>query len=282
MTAAVRFEALTVRYGDFVAVEALDLEVRRGEVFALLGPNGAGKSTTLRVLIGQLRPESGRAVALGHDLARDLPSLKPKLGYVPDRDNHIEELSGAKNLQLFADLYRVPRQRVNECLSLVELGDAATLPVRTYSQGMRKKLLVARALLHRPELVVLDEPTANLDVHSVRVVRRLLVDLARDGATVFFTTHDMDEADEICTRVAVLSRGRRIALGTPAELRQKHTQHVVDVVLDGEAERVFDLGDAAARAELSALVASGRVRNLKSRARDLEAAFLDIVEREGP
>lgn len=282
MTAALRLEGLRVRYGDFVAVDGLDLEVEQGELFALLGPNGAGKSTTLRVLTGQLAPSAGRVVALGHDVARDFAGLKPKLGYVPDRDNHFEELTGRQNLQLFADLHRAPAQRVAECLSLVELDDASELPVRGYSQGMRRKLLLARALLHRPALVYLDEPTANLDVHSVRLVRRVLGELGRAGTTVLLTTHDMAEVEEICHRVAVLRRGRRIALGTPAELKQKHTEHLVDVVLDGGAERTFDLADAAARGELGELVRAGRVRSLKSRAQDLEAAFLDIVSDEGP
>jgi len=282
VTVALRLEALTVRYRDFVAVDALDLEIEKGELFALLGPNGAGKSTTLRVLTGQLAPSGGRAYVLGHDVGRDFARVKPRLGYVPDRDNHFEELTGRKNLELFADLYRADRARVRECLSLVELDDAADLPVRGYSQGMRRKLLVARAFLHQPELVYLDEPTANLDVHSARLFRRVLSELARAGTTVLLTTHDMAEVDEICTRVAVLRRGRRIALGTPAELKQKHTQHVVDVVLAGGAERAFDLSDAAARRELAELVEAGRVLGLKSRAQDLEAAFVDIVSREGP
>lgn len=277
MTPALRLESLTVRYGDFVAVDALDLEVRRGEIFALLGPNGAGKSTTLKVLTGQLAPSAGRARLLGHDLSESFAAIKPSLGYVPDRDNHYEELSGKKNLELFAALYQAEARRVQECLARVELDDAADLPVHGYSQGMRRKLLIARALLHQPALVILDEPTANLDVHSVRLVHRLLQELAASGTTVLLTTHDMAEVEEICTRVAVLSRGRRVALGTPAELRQTHTAHVVDVVLAGGAEQSFDLGDPVARRELAALVSAGAVRAMRSRAQDLEAAFLEIV-----
>ncbi|MCC6898549.1 MAG: ABC transporter ATP-binding protein [Polyangiaceae bacterium] len=279
MTPALRLESLTVKYGDFVAVDALDLEIPRGEVFALLGPNGAGKSTTLGVLTGRLVPSGGRALVLGHGLREGFAAIKPKLGYVPDRDNHYEELTGRKNLELFAALYRAGRERVGQCLALVELCDAADLPVRGYSQGMRRKLLIARALLHQPELVILDEPTANLDVHSVRLVHRVLCELSRGGTTVLFTSHDMAEVEAICTRVAVLVRGRCVAQGTPGELRQKHTEHVVDVVLEGGAEQRFDLGDPAARAELSRLVQAGAVKAMRSRAQDLEAAFLEIVGR---
>ncbi|MBI3203809.1 MAG: ABC transporter ATP-binding protein [Myxococcales bacterium] len=280
MTPALRLESLTVKYGDFVAVDALDLEIPRGEVFALLGPNGAGKSTTLGVLTGRLVPSGGRALVLGHGLREGFAAIKPKLGYVPDRDNHYEELTGRKNLELFAALYRAGRERVDQCLALVELCDAADLPVRGYSQGMRRKLLIARALLHQPELVILDEPTANLDVHSVRLVHRVLCALSRGGTTVLFTSHDMAEVEAICTRVAVLVRGRCVAQGTPGELRQKHTAQVVDVVLEGGSEQSFDLGDPGARAELSRLVSAGSIREMRSRAQDLEAAFLEIVGRE--
>jgi ABC-type multidrug transport system ATPase subunit len=162
----IRLDALTVRYGSFVAVDRLDLELRAGELFGLLGPNGAGKSSTLRVLIGQRPPTEGRVTVLGHDVVRDWAAVKPLFGYVPDRENHFEEFTGRGNLEFFAGLYAVSHGRVDECLARVELDEAADLPVRAYSLGMRRKLLLARALLHRPRLLYLDEPTANLDIHS--------------------------------------------------------------------------------------------------------------------
>src|SRR5437879_461518 len=146
----VRLDDLTVRYGTFTAVEGLSLELRRGELFGLLGPNGAGKSSTLRVLIGQRQPSAGRVTVAGHDVVRDWATIKPLFGYVPDRENHFEEFTGRRNLQFFAGLYQAPEARINECLALVELDGAADLPVRAYSLGMRRKLLMARALLHRP------------------------------------------------------------------------------------------------------------------------------------
>jgi ABC-type multidrug transport system ATPase subunit len=215
-------EGLTVRYGAFVAVAGLDVELGRGEVFGLLGPNGAGKSSTLRVLTGQRRPSAGRATVAGLDVVRDWQRVKPLFGYVPDRDNHFEELTGRRNLRLFAGLYGVGPARVEECLKLVELSEAAGLPVRAYSLGMRRKLLLARALLHRPPLLYLDEPTANLDAHSAVVVRRTLRGLAADGVTVLLTTHNTAEVEEVCDRVAVLCGGRLVALDTPPALRQRH------------------------------------------------------------
>src|SRR3954447_1709202 len=136
-------EKLTVRYGDFVAVDGLDLRLKAGELFGLLGPNGAGKSSTLRVLICQRQPTSGRVPRAGLDVVSQWQQVKPLFGYVPDRENHFEELSGRVNLELFADLYGAPRSRIEQCLGLVELGEQAGLPVRAYSLGMRRKLLLA-------------------------------------------------------------------------------------------------------------------------------------------
>jgi ABC-type multidrug transport system ATPase subunit len=212
----VRLEAITVRYGSFVALDGLDLDLHRGEVVGLLGPNGAGKSTTLRVLVGQQRPSSGRVRVAGYDLTRDWAAVKPLFGYVPDRANHFEEFSGRRNLRLFAGLYGLPSGRADECLDQVGLAEAGDVPVRAYSLGMRRKLLLARALLHRPRLLYLDEPTANLDAPSAARVRELLRGLAAAGCTVLLTTHDLAEAEEVCDRVAVLGRGRLVSLGAVA------------------------------------------------------------------
>src|SRR5947207_3159052 len=202
-----RLEGLTVRYGSFVAVDRLSMELRRGELFGLLGPNGAGKSSTLRVLIGQRQPSAGRVTVAGHDVVRDWDRVKPLFGYVPDRENHFEEFTGRRNLQFFAGLYGVPAGRIDDCLALVELTDAADLLVRGYSLGMRRKLLLARALLHRPAVLYLDEPTANLDVHSAALVRDVLRGLVAEGVTVVLTTHNMEEVEAVCDRVAILCRG---------------------------------------------------------------------------
>jgi ABC-type multidrug transport system ATPase subunit len=215
----IRLDGLTVRFGPLVAVDGLDLHLGRGEVFGLLGPNGAGKSTTLRVLIGQIRPSAGRVTVAGLDVGRDWARVKPLFGYVPDRDNHFDDLTGRRNLQFFADLYRAPRARVDECLALVELTEAAGVPVRAYSLGMRRKLLLARALLHRPPLLYLDEPTANLDAHSAAVVRGVLREAAAGGGTVLLTTHNLREVEEVCDRVAVLCKGRLTATLGMADYR---------------------------------------------------------------
>lgn len=273
----IRLERLTVAYGPFVAVDGLDLELHAGELFGLLGPNGAGKSSTIRVLIGQRPPSGGAVTIAGHDIVRDWAAIKPLFGYVPDRENHFEEFSGRRNLQIFAGLYQVPDERIDEFLALVELTDAAELPVRAYSLGMRRKLLLARALLHRPPLLYLDEPTANLDIHSAALVRRILRELVRDGCTVLLTTHNMTEVEEVCDRVAILCRGRLAALDTPLALRQQHAERKVDVVLADGARAVFDLDREDERAVLGRRVAAGEIASLQTREFNFHEAFLKLT-----
>jgi ABC-type multidrug transport system ATPase subunit len=282
MTAAslLRLDHLTVRYGDFVAVDGLDLELRAGELFGLLGPNGAGKSSTLRVLIGQRRPSAGHVTVAGLDIVRDWQAIKPLFGYVPDRENHFEEMTGWRNLKFFADLYQASAQRVEECLELVELEEAAHLEVRAYSLGMRRKLLLARALLHRPRLLYLDEPSANLDIHSTAVVHRILRGLTAEGVTVLLTTHNMQEVEEVCDRVAILCRGKVVAQGSPLALRQQHSERKVDVILAGGARLVVDLDHDDERDRLGRHVTAGEIASLRTREFNFREAFLKLTGTE--
>jgi ABC-type multidrug transport system ATPase subunit len=273
----IRLDALTVRYGSFVAVDRLDLELCAGELFGLLGPNGAGKSSTLRVLIGQRPPTEGRVTVLGRDVVREWAAVKPLFGYVPDRENHFEEFTGRGNLEFFAGLYAVPRSRVDECLARVELDEAADLPVRAYSLGMRRKLLLARALLHRPRLLYLDEPTANLDIHSGKLVRRILRELVGEGCTVLLTTHNMEEVEEVCDRVAILCRGRLVALDAPLALRRAHTENKVDVILADGSRYVFDLDLEDGRGDLARHVTAGTVASLRTREFNFHETFLKLT-----
>jgi ABC-type multidrug transport system ATPase subunit len=270
-------EKLTVRYGDFVAVDGLDLRLKAGELFGLLGPNGAGKSSTLRVLIGQRQPSSGRVTLAGLDVVREWHKVKPLFGYVPDRENHFEEFTGLRNLLFFAELYGVDRRRVDECFALVELSEAAKLPVKTYSLGMRRKLLLARALLHRPRVLYLDEPSANLDIHSIEVVHRILRGLTAQGVTVLMTTHNMPEVEAVCDRVAILCKGRLVALDSPLALRSRHAERLVDVILSDGSRHAFDLDDAAQRERLNASVGAGQIASMRTREFDFHQAFLKLT-----
>jgi ABC-type multidrug transport system ATPase subunit len=273
----IRLAGLRVLYGSFAAVDGLDLEIRRGELFGLLGPNGAGKSTTIRVLIGQRRPSGGTVTVGGHDVVREWATIKPLFGYVPDRENHFEEFTGRRNLEFFGRLYGVPRLRVNDVLKMVELDEAADLQVRGYSLGMRKKLLLARALLHEPPILYLDEPTANLDIHSAEVVHRILRERVKHGATIILTTHDMDEVEQICDRVGIVCRGKLVALDSPLSLKQEHTERKVDVIRDDGERVVFDMEAEVGRKGLAELVASGRAASIRTREFDFHATFLKLT-----
>ena len=254
----IHVDQLYVRFGNFVAVDRLSLEIAPGQVFGFLGPNGAGKTTTVRVLTGVLPPTSGSVKIAGHSLPSNIDKVKDLCGYVPDTEDHYEELSGRENLKIFAALYRLPVSRVDEVLARLELSEAANLAVSRYSKGMRKKLLIAREILHRPKVLFCDEPTANLDSHSTSVVRRLLMELCEDGTTIFLTTHNMTEVEEICDRVAILSRGRLVDSDTPNAFVTRHAERKVQVERDVEGKQVrqvFDLDDAASRDQLAALIA---------------------------
>ena len=274
---AIRIQELRVLYGRFAAVDGLSLDIRKGELFGLLGPNGAGKSTTIRVLIGQRRPSSGRVLLLGRDVARQWAECKPLFGYVPDRENHFEEFTGRANLEFFADLYGVPRLRVRDCLRMVELDEASNVPVRGYSLGMRKKLLLARALLHDPPVLYLDEPTANLDIHSAEVVHRILRERVRAGSTVVLTTHDMGEVDRICDRVGIVCRGKLVALDSPFNLKSEHAERKADVVLTSGSREVVDLGREADRDLLAGWVRAGLTASVRTREFDFQATFLRLT-----
>lgn len=276
----IRIAGLRVVYGSFAAVDGLDLDVRGGELFGLIGPNGAGKSTTIRVLTGQRRPTAGSVSVCGYDVAREWPAVKPLFGYVPDRDNHFTEFSGRKNLRFFARLYGVPARRADEVLQLVELDGAADVAVAGYSLGMRKKLLLARALLHDPPVLYLDEPTANLDPHSAALVRRILRDRVKAGGTVVLTTHDMEEVDAACDRVGIVCRGKLVALDSPAALKQRHTERMVDVVRSDGRREAFAVDTDRGRRGLAELVAAGRAATVHTREFDFRATFLRLTGQE--
>ncbi len=216
-------EGLTRRFGDVVAVDHLDLEVQAGEVLGFLGHNGAGKTTTVRLLNGVLMADEGRASVLGFDPATQGPALRALTGVLTETPSLDERLTGRDNLAIYADMYGVaPGEvagRVQALLDDFQLADRAEEKVAGYSRGMKQRLALARALVHRPQVLFLDEPTSGLDPVAARHVHAMVEALSgEEGRTVFLCTHNLAEAQRLCNRVAVLARGRVLALGTPAEL----------------------------------------------------------------
>ena len=217
---AINVNDLTRDYNGHRAVDHISFTVAPGEVFGFLGPNGAGKTTTIRMLTGQLRPTEGSATVAGCDVVTERDRLKPQIGVVFEHQNLYERLSARNNLSFTARLYGVSQTRVGAVLERVGLNGRDRERVKTYSNGMKQRLLIARALLHEPAVLFLDEPTRGLDPNIARDLRRLVVELAGQGMTVFLTTHYMEEADQLCQRVAIVDQGRIVALDTPAALEQ--------------------------------------------------------------
>lgn len=245
-TAVISTDRLGRRFGDTVAVHDLSLEVFEGEVFGFLGHNGAGKTTTIRLLTGLLQPSAGSARVLGLSPIGDGPVVRRSTGVLTETPALDERLTARENLTFFARLYGVPEPRtaarVAELLDEFELADRASERVGGYSKGMKQRLALARLLLHDPQLLFLDEPTAGLDPVAARRLHLLIQRLSRErGRTVFLCTHNLVEAEQLCDRVAVLGRGRLLAVGTPAELARRLVSPLEVRVSVGEGE-----GDAAA------------------------------------
>lgn len=219
---AIEVHELTRNYNGLRAVDGISFIVNPGEIFGFLGPNGAGKTTTIRMLTGQLLPTSGSAKVAGYDIVSERQQLKPRIGVVFDSQNLYERMSARENLIFYARLYRIKKSRVDETLAQVGLTKRAGDKVQSYSNGMKQRLLIARALLHKPEVLFLDEPTRGLDPHIARDIRGIIAELARDGMTVFLTTHYMEEADQLSQRVAFLDEGHIVALDTPARLKAEY------------------------------------------------------------
>lgn len=275
----IRVENLVKLYGQKRAVDDITFDVGTGEIFGLLGHNGAGKTTTIRMLTGRTRPTSGRASIAGHDVVSDLTAVKPIINLVFEDQNLYDRMSGRENLTFFADLYDMPRSRVDELLEAVNLVDAAKQKVKSYSTGMKQRLLIARSLINEPRLLFLDEPTRGLDPTSARDIRQIVSDLSDRGTTVFLTTHYMDEADELCDRVAFLSQGKIVALDAPRELKLRYGQRTATVLLDTRDEHTLALDDPNDAAQLEAWMRDGRVLTIHSQEGTLEDVFIALAGR---
>jgi len=245
---AISLKGVVKRYGSIVAVDGLDLEVPPGVCFGLLGPNGAGKSTTMRMLTAQSLADEGKLSVLGYELPRESKQSRLEMGVVPQLDNLDVELTARQILAVFARLYRVPRGEraaaVERALEIANLVPRADTIVRELSGGMRRRLLVARGLIHGPRLVLLDEPTVGLDPQIRQELWSLIDGLRAEGVTALMSTHYIEEAERLADTVAVMNHGRIIAQGTPAELVKEHAgQEVVEVY--GPPERLAEVSELA-------------------------------------
>jgi len=232
-------------YGKFAAVRGLDLTVRRGEIFGFLGPNGAGKTTTIRIVAGVLQPTSGKVLVGGDDLSVTPELAKSRLGFIPDRPYLYEKLSGGEFLRFVAGLWgregEEVEARIDRLLELFQLDPWKDELIESYSHGMRQKILISSALIHQPELIVVDEPMVGLDPRSARLLKDLFRAFVAQGGTVFLSTHTLEVAEALCDRIAIIHEGEIIALGTLDELRNQsqaggaHLEEIFLKITGGEA-----------------------------------------------
>jgi ABC-2 type transport system ATP-binding protein len=234
MKVVVKAQSLTKRYGNILAVDHVDLEVFEGEIFGLLGPNGAGKTTTIRMLTGQTNPTSGTATVASYDIIHESIKAKQQIGVVPEVSNIYDEMSAWDNLIFAAQLYSVPKiereKKAKELLELFGLYERRKDHVASFSRGMKRRLTIAAALIHKPDILFLDEPTTGLDVQSSRMILNLIKELNDGGVTIFLTTHYIEEADQLCQLVAIINQGRIVVVDNPEKLKASmEERHIIEI-----------------------------------------------------
>jgi ABC-2 type transport system ATP-binding protein len=233
----IELKGITKKFGDFRAVDNLSLTVNKGEIFGFLGPNGAGKTTTIKMIAGVLLPSDGTIAIGGIDMQAQPEAAKRKIGFIPDRPYLYEKLTGMEFLKFTADLYDVPheryRERAQKNLEMFSLIDWSDELIESYSHGMKQRLIMCAALLHDPEIIIVDEPMVGLDPAAIIMVKELFKRLAQDGVTVFMSTHTLAIVEDTCDRIGIIHRGRLIASGTTADLQREAN------VTDADLEKVF-------------------------------------------
>jgi len=244
MTSMVVAKNIVKTFGSKIALNSINFEIKEGEIFGFLGPSGSGKTTMINILTGQLLPDSGNTQLLGKD-SQDLhPTDLEKIGIVSDQSGFYEKLSLEKNLLLYAKLYGINLNRVDELLDQVGLLASKKILAEQLSTGMKQRMLLARALINQPKILFLDEPTSGLDPTTSKSIHELLVQLKESGTTIFLTTHDMNEATLLCDHLALLNKGKLIEQGSPADIIQKYnTNKRIKVIYKNHQERIFDFSE---------------------------------------
>ena len=235
---------LTKEYDGLLAVDHVSFEVNRGEVFGFLGPNGAGKTSTIRMLVGLTEPSEGSASVAGYDIRKEIVEVKRRVGVVPETSNLYDELTAGENLLFASQLYNVPRNerpnRIRELLERFHLTDRRDTKFGKLSRGLKRRVVIAAALVHRPEIVFMDEPTTGLDVVSARSLRKYIQELQKEGTTVFLTTHYIEEADQLADRIALIVKGNIVTVDTPERIKDKvKGTPIVEAILSREPNRLM-------------------------------------------
>ncbi|TET14575.1 MAG: ABC transporter ATP-binding protein [Dehalococcoidia bacterium] len=280
---AIVAEELTYWYGELVAVDHINFTVAQGEILGFLGPNGAGKTTAVKLLTGQLKPKAGRAVLLGMDVASNAEKVQGEIGVCFEDTNLYEQMSALENLRLFARLFGIRSFDAYALLKRVGLAGREKDRVENYSKGLKQRLMVARALVSRPQILFLDEPTSGLDPTSAEAIRSVILEERERGATIFLTTHDMMEADKLSDRVAFMNEGKIVALDTPHNLKQQYGKRALKAEVSnesGELEmREIALDTPQTPEAIHELFAQEKVVTIHSEEASLEDIFIKLTGR---
>lgn len=276
----VNVNEVTKVFGDKVAVNRISFGIKEGDIFGFLGPNGAGKTTTIRMMIGLLEPTSGEIYINGKHSFRNRQELYRDIGIVFELPNLYMKMSIQKNLQLFARIYQLPNQRVIEVMEDLQLMDQRNKVVEKLSKGWKQRVLIGRALLHKPKVLILDEPTSGLDPNTATLIRQYIRSLHDKGTTIILTTHDMNEADELCNRVGIMDCGEIKAIGTPQELKARYERKEVKILYTDEEnirEESRMMDDEKTKVFLKELIDEGRLLRVNPHEVSLADVFYEIT-----
>lgn len=292
-------------YNGFQALESVNFDVKQGEIFGFLGPNGAGKTTTIRILTTILLPSSGQITIFNMDITKKSRRVKQVIGVVPEMANVYSDLTAAQNLNLMGELYDVPKrvrkQRMEMLLKQFQLFEKKDMKTKKFSKGMKQRLILCMSLVHEPKILFLDEPTSGLDVQSSRIIKDLIREFKEQGITIFLTTHDMNVANELCDRIAILNKGKIVSLDTPENLKRaiqevqsldvvfnreidenllRTIPQVIKVKLEKENLRLYVKNPTQALIELAGFVRKNNLELIEYSLRtpSLEDVFIEIIE----
>lgn len=276
---SIKIENINQKFGDKTVLKDISLTLKKGEILGLLGPSGAGKTTLIKILTGQLTQTGGSAEVLGKDTRSLTSDVYTKMGMVLDNTGLYERLSCRDNLVLFAQIYRLPKQKIREILKDVGLLEAEKRPVNKLSKGMRQRLVMARALMHSPEILFLDEPGSALDPSTVKEIHNLIRREQAKGATIFLTTHNMEEAAKLCDHVALLHEGEIVEYGNPEEICRKYNHQNRIKILLKSGDEVTLQNESKAAGKIQELFEAEQVESIHSTEPNLETVFLELTGR---
>ncbi|MBB2184435.1 ABC transporter ATP-binding protein [Lachnospiraceae bacterium MD1] len=280
MEAIITLNNIEKSFGEKQVLKKLNLSVSKGEIFGLLGPSGAGKTTIIKILTGQIKPTSGEATILGTNTRYINDKVYAKIGMVLDNSGLYSRLSCYDNLLMFSSIYGIDKKKIKEVLKKVELSEAIRKPVSKLSKGMVQRLVLARAIMHKPELLFLDEPTSGIDPATCLKIHQLLLELKESGTTIFLTTHNMEEASKLCDHIALLNEGEVVEYGEPDALCRKYNEDKKITILLKNGQLVTLQNGAASSKQIYEYFASEEVESIHSSEPNLETVFIALTGKE--